>query len=524
MTPEEKFNQQVWEILQDIKEETLATQNDKPVKYKMPHVAGAGIIPRDRREGIIFKLQELGALRVRESPFEPPVSTNDVLYLDIYPSTFETVYTKYQKICDVTTYLNEYQRNIYEGKENPPEFSQLDNPVSEVSLLVEQIDAIYKRVKETAEPKFFFSNLFEYVDGYFREGLLRGVVRALNDLGNTETTKLKQLEKLAYSEIDKAFQKLSVYCSKAGIKNAIITGAIKNYHSYEKGTIESTEGPLSGRIGEVEDIIRGLVATKNTEHLKIAQQYAELTPDGFVRKYIFSPSYEGHKQEKLKQERLRETRPWFSWDKLFTFHRLYIDHESVYKQYMESGKPLTALSAGMLSDELNTILTKPHDPNHYIREFHVETYKNYMERVHLYAKELLLKFDEHERKQVPDESTIKQPTVVESSSDTWSFDTRTNTLTVANKTIKLKSNTNRTELLKILSKNKNIAKQEWQSVELYEAISGSNDYDTKQAQRKIYYLCRDLNAVIASKTGKQNFFIYSMMTVNINSDFLFHKK
>ena len=147
-----------------------------------------------------------------------------------------------------------------------------------------------------------------------------------------------------------------------------------------------------------------------------------------------------------------------------------------------------------------------------------------MERVHLYAKELLLKFDEHERKQVPDESTIKQPTVVESSSDTWSFDTRTNTLTVANKTIKLKSNTNRTELLKILSKNKNIAKQEWQSVELYEAISGSNDYDTKQAQRKIYYLCRDLNAVIASKTGKQNFFIYSMMTVNINSDFLFHKK
>jgi len=35
MTPEEKFNQEVWWILQEIKKEQLATARDKPVDFHL---------------------------------------------------------------------------------------------------------------------------------------------------------------------------------------------------------------------------------------------------------------------------------------------------------------------------------------------------------------------------------------------------------------------------------------------------------------------------------------------------------
>lgn len=62
-TPEETFNQQVWEILKEIKEKSLATLKNKPIKYFRPNlVAGVGVIPQERKDEIFYKLQEWGAL------------------------------------------------------------------------------------------------------------------------------------------------------------------------------------------------------------------------------------------------------------------------------------------------------------------------------------------------------------------------------------------------------------------------------------------------------------------------------
>jgi len=127
MTPEETFNQQVWEILQDIREESLATEKGKPIEYKFPvrHFVGVGIISQERQKKIIYKLQEWGALKVREDPFEPPESTPYVFYLDLIQLKFSKIYQKFQKTCDLTSYLNTYQKKLFQGSKNPPKFSQL---------------------------------------------------------------------------------------------------------------------------------------------------------------------------------------------------------------------------------------------------------------------------------------------------------------------------------------------------------------------------------------------------------------
>lgn len=116
MTPEEKFNKQVWEILQEIKEEILATEQNKPVKYLFGNVAGAGIIPRDRQENIIKKLQELGALKIRVNPWEYPSSTDSILYLEIFEPKFSEVYKKYQELLDTnnnSSFDNEAREPVF---------------------------------------------------------------------------------------------------------------------------------------------------------------------------------------------------------------------------------------------------------------------------------------------------------------------------------------------------------------------------------------------------------------------------
>ena len=62
MTPEEKFNHQVCEILQDLKEEYLAA--GELIRYKKPSVVGVGIIPWKRKVDILKRIQEWGALKI----------------------------------------------------------------------------------------------------------------------------------------------------------------------------------------------------------------------------------------------------------------------------------------------------------------------------------------------------------------------------------------------------------------------------------------------------------------------------
>ena len=523
MTPEETFNQQVWQILQRLKEEILATASGKPIKYRLPNIVGAGIIPKERREQIIYKLQEWSALRVRENPFELPESTEDTLYLDIEQGGFDAIYSRFQKTCDPTAYLNEYGRHFYNGQDNPPEFSNLTTPISETSLLVDRLESVYQRVKQMVEPKAFFSNLFEYVDTYFRVDLLKGVIGAFRELEDIETSAMKKLETDAYSEIDKTFQELQAYCSKSNIQNALIAEAIKDYRSYEKGTIESSEGPLSGRMGEVEDMLRGWAVTKTSSHLQFVSRYAELTEDGLIRKYTFSPSFVEHKRENDKQERLRETRPWFSWNKLYTFHNLYSDHESVYQHYIKAGRPMTALSAGMLADELNIILTKPQDPNCYVREFHPATYLGYLEKVHLFSKELLVKFEEYEKQQKIEQQPSKEEPKQAEIAKTWYFDSKNNSLHINQTKIRFKNDSLRSGLLRIFSKNKNNQTSEHHFTELFAQINGSEPADVKKAKRKMYDAAQGLVAQIATKTGQQNFLICTSSTVRVSSQFSYKK-
>lgn len=130
MTPEEKFNQDVWWVLQEIKEESLATLKDKPLKFEVVKLVAAGIPSQDRQKNIIHKLQELKAIKITYETDPSGGGISRYLFeLKILQPKFDEVYKKYQKACDLQSHLNDYQQKVFEGKKKLPEFGKMDEPV-----------------------------------------------------------------------------------------------------------------------------------------------------------------------------------------------------------------------------------------------------------------------------------------------------------------------------------------------------------------------------------------------------------
>lgn len=83
LMPEEKFIQNLWEILKKIKENSLYTKAGKPISIS------ASLVD----ERLLDKLEEWEVLKIREDPWKLPASTKDVFYLDIIWNRFNELYS-----------------------------------------------------------------------------------------------------------------------------------------------------------------------------------------------------------------------------------------------------------------------------------------------------------------------------------------------------------------------------------------------------------------------------------------------
>lgn len=151
MTPDEKFNQNVWWILQEIRNDELLTAKGEKVDFRireLPRTSGRnktteiGNIPSgDTQRKLFQKLKEWEALDLEVKSdllldndfFNPPTRFT----LRIYQPKFDEVYKKYQDACDITSYANAYQEKLFENlNENKnqklPEFSQVKIPEQSV--------------------------------------------------------------------------------------------------------------------------------------------------------------------------------------------------------------------------------------------------------------------------------------------------------------------------------------------------------------------------------------------------------
>lgn len=131
ITPEEIVNHQTWEILQDLREESLVPKDDGSFFYDTTRtviVAGKNSPTRERKFAIVHKLaRDEKAITIVEEVAPDWRGERNGFYLKLLQPQFEQVYDKYRKACDLTSHLNDYQERLMEGDDKLPEFNRVEN-------------------------------------------------------------------------------------------------------------------------------------------------------------------------------------------------------------------------------------------------------------------------------------------------------------------------------------------------------------------------------------------------------------
>ena len=135
MTPEEKFNQTIWWVLQELKKEYLATSEDKYVSFNY-QTPSEKIPSHDDQRRALGVLQKEGAIKIIKNEYPRPFESLGEriemkpirVLLDIpVKEQFEKVYKKYQKACDLNSYLNDYQQKVFKEEKELPKFSYVEH-------------------------------------------------------------------------------------------------------------------------------------------------------------------------------------------------------------------------------------------------------------------------------------------------------------------------------------------------------------------------------------------------------------
>lgn len=167
MTPEEKVNRDIWNVLQKIKKEYLLA-GDEPIEYRLTNVVGVGITPRDTEVKVLYKLGRDKAIRIIESQTNWRGSLGYFTIQIIQPK-FSEVYDLYRKACDLQSYLTNSQKSIRRNKKpNLPKFLEVrsnEDSQGKISLpeLQKKYDDYLKDIKKQEEEVHFSNEVLFYV-------------------------------------------------------------------------------------------------------------------------------------------------------------------------------------------------------------------------------------------------------------------------------------------------------------------------------------------------------------------------
>src|SRR3989344_4188138 len=155
MTPEEKFNSEMWWVLQKIRYISLSTQKGRVLEWVMQARPIANIPPIGVREKMLLKIKELGGIRIFTQETKIVTYGKDFIYtFELLQPKFDEIYTKFQNACDINAWANTGQekslQNLKSGKdidENIPKFLEVEKNL-QLSVADRKKLSVLEKLKE----------------------------------------------------------------------------------------------------------------------------------------------------------------------------------------------------------------------------------------------------------------------------------------------------------------------------------------------------------------------------------------
>lgn len=307
MTPEEVFNQNVWWVLSKIMEESLATKSGDYVPYNYSIVIGPGLPSEDRQRNILFKLEEWGALKVIDDPFDSRADGDASFYLDLNPTKFSEVYSKYQQLCqpkNISANTTQVSGAI-QGKE-----STKSQTGTSPQIILADLNSKFQELIQEKDDKTFYLKVASYGKYLLDESVLQLLVSKLLKDSEDDVEKYKSAMESFYSKWQELAQDLITEAMKAGVIDdpkqpfisqiSVITKKLKEVPSPDDDYLNWYYIPYT-------ELIR-----RFKEAGKIDLVRAEHFVDGSKESLLLDSDYRVAQEEFEKFKLIRETKVWWA--------------------------------------------------------------------------------------------------------------------------------------------------------------------------------------------------------------------
>ncbi len=357
MTPEEILNEQIWEILQNIKEENLVTEKLDYIKFRIPKIVGAGIIPPNRKVAILRKLQELGAINIKgQDAYGYLLSIND--------QKFDELYDKYREI-------NSSQEDIAQAVPSHEYF--LTN-----SDLVESLQRKLNSFASLPE-KGFFLGIADYIKFIDENSGFEEIISTIDGFRARDKTKFLELEEKLLKDIEKVEAVIMKRIKGVQIKSEIVEKSIKEFEMRKDGRIQSSAS-------RAEELYSGLGYIITTLHENgyenLVVDFIKFVPDTkSIADYKISEFYYPYREE-LGEYRSKVQRTiWGSWNELVVVYLVIHRYRERIKELEDTNDVMGQMNFYGLHKEMENVLGNTHDEPRRL-QFIKDDYIIHINRVH----------------------------------------------------------------------------------------------------------------------------------------------
>ncbi len=372
----------------------------------------------------------------------------------------------------------------------------------DTDLWVQNLEAIYQQALKAKPVKPFFLCIYDYVN-YI---LTTDKLAKLSDIFYTEKKAdyktLDRYKKKLINQIEDIIPKLKKYKSKDQVEKT----KIEDILSIKKGNspVFDPEGWTS-IFEDMKKIAINAIGHKEVDREIFKILGVEEYNSREIRKWKMGSVYRDYEEEEAKVKRIKETRNWWSWNRLKLFYEMYDNKEGIKKDIVKSKGWLQSTNLIYLENEIKAIVKDV--PQDELKVFTYDSYLMHLQKIHRQLLNEIAKF----KRLLEEKDKAKIP---------FYFDENKATILINNKEIKFKKGGDRITLLKILiEKRKGIDYVD--EVEKIEGIiSDKKDQDIKN---KFYEISRGIEARLI-KNDITDFLIYRFDNAQINPKYKLEKQ
>lgn len=304
MEPEDQFNEYVYYVLKQLKEEKLLTGEGESVVYdNRSNVIAPGIPSKRRKAQIIDRLQEWGCLEIQSVHGEPE---SGVFELNFKQPNFDEAYRKFKE-------LNNHSDSSNTQLSNHPDLT-----ISQYEYHIRNLQRILDSFIDLPD-KDFFRGIADYIKYIDENDDLEPLVNRIIEIMNSQQEDIKNVEERLKEEVFVTYKTVTRIITDNEITDGTIKESVADFDSVVSRHTQYSSPMEEALYSSACGIVRALV---EAGHPDLIADYVTTDERGSITAYKVAKSYGEYEVELENFRSLKTKTVWGAWNELIRVYLL----------------------------------------------------------------------------------------------------------------------------------------------------------------------------------------------------------